>query len=159
MLSLRGAMIPAEIILSSKTYHDMIKEPNIQREINTGKEPLSALESHFATPISIQEDNTDVLIAKELFPNPCPVCGRRIPFLREMIERLESSSTDNKVNCPLGHRYEGTIKIYYLNIFQTPPPETKTVQNCPQCGSRNIQYLSQTDIFCLDCEWDNLKRI
>ena len=158
MLSLKGAMIPAEIILSPDTYQNVMTDPTIQKEIKAGKDALSVLKGYFATPITIKEENTDVIIAKELFPNPCPICGQRLPFLREMLERIEAGIT-NKVHCPLGHRYDGKIKIYYLNIFQTQPSETKAVQTCPQCGSHRIQYLSPTDVFCLDCAWDNLKRI
>lgn len=159
MLSLRGQMIPTEIILSPELYQSIIDEQNMSR--NTGEENTRLmLENHFSIPISIREEDTDMIIAKELFPNPCPVCGRRIPFLREMIERLESCSVD-RVSCPLGHRYEGQIKIYHLNILQQKEESSKSedVETCPACGSENIQHLSPTDVFCFDCEWDNLKSI
>ncbi|MCZ6675677.1 MAG: hypothetical protein O7E52_00310 [Candidatus Poribacteria bacterium] len=151
-------MIPAEVVLSPETYQKIVEESNIQQEIRTGKDPVSVLRNYFSIPITIREENADLIIAKELFPNPCPVCGRRIPFLREMIERIESRSI-KRIRCPLGHRYEGEIKVYYLNIFQEDQTDPKAVQTCPQCGSKNVQYLSQTDVFCLNCEWDNLKLI
>ena len=152
-------MVPVQIIFSPETYQKIINEHDIQQGIDTEAEVRSTLESHFSIPIIIKEEDTDVIIAKELYPNPCPICGRRIPFLREMIQHLESRST-NRVRCPLGHRYEGRIKIYHVNILQqTDESDSESVQTCPQCGSQNIQYLSQTDVFCLDCEWDNLNLI
>ena len=155
MLSLRGAMVPTEIILSSKTYEEIVAEQNLL-ELDTDGNTRLMLEHHFSIPISIRDENTDVITAKELYPDRCPICGRRIPFLREMIERLESRAT-NKIRCPLGHRYEGQIKIYYLNILQMEeqPQESETIETCPECDSKNIQYLGPSEVFCLDCEWDN----
>ncbi|MDE0297358.1 MAG: hypothetical protein OXN17_01830 [Candidatus Poribacteria bacterium] len=155
MLSLRGAMVPTEIILSSKTYEQIVAEQEIAEE-DTEESTRLILETHFSIPILIREENTDVITAKELYPDRCPICGRRIPFLREMIERLESRAT-NKVRCPLGHRYEGEIKMYYLNIFQMEEMREKSerIESCPICGSNDIQYLGPREVFCLDCEWDN----
>ena len=151
-------MIPAEIVLSPETHQKIVEESNLHQGLEAKKDPVSALKGAFSIPITIREDNTDIIVVKGLYPNPCPVCGRRIPFLREMIERIESRSI-KRIRCPLGHRYEGEIKVYYLNIFQENQSEAETVQVCPQCGSENVQKLSPTDIFCLDCEWDNLKHI
>lgn len=155
MLSLRGAMVPTEIVLSPKTYKKIVSEQDIA-EGDTENDTRLVLEHHFSIPILIRDENTDVITAKELFPDRCPICGRRIPFLREMIERLESRAT-NKVRCPLGHRYEGEIKMYYLNIFQIEVKREKSerVEVCPACGSKDIQYLGPREAFCLDCEWDN----
>ena len=152
-------MIPTEIILSPGTYQTIIDEQNIQRD-KVEADILLMLKNHFSIPVVIREENTDVIVAKELYPNPCPVCGRRIPFLREMIDRLESRPA-NKIRCPLGHRYDGQIKVYYLNILQKTGEnlKSKTIEVCPACGSKNIQHLSPTDVFCFDCEWDNLKGI
>ena len=151
-------MIPAEIVLSSETHQKIVEESNFQPGREAKKDPVSALKGAFSIPITIREEDTDIIVVKGLYPNPCPVCGRRIPFLREMIERIESRSV-KRIRCPLGHRYEGEIKVYYLNIFQEAQSEAKAIEVCPQCGSENVQNLSQTDIFCLDCEWDNLKYI
>ena len=155
MLSLRGAMVPTEIVLSPKTYKKIVSEQDIA-EGDTENDTRLVLEHHFSIPILIRDENTDVITAKELFPDRCPICGRRIPFLREMIERLEFRAT-NKVRCPLGHRYEGEIKMYYLNIFQIEVKREKSerVEVCPACGSKDIQYLGPREAFCLDCEWDN----
>ena len=158
MSSFKGQLIPVEIVLSPETYRNIVEESDIQQEVGIGKDSVSLLGNYLSIPITIREEDTNVIIAKELFPNPCPICGRRIPFLREMIERIESRSI-KRIRCPLGHRYEGEIKIYHLNIFQENRVEAKAVQTCPQCGSGNVQALSKTDIFCLDCEWDNLKLI
>ncbi len=151
-------MIPAEIVLSSDTHQKIVEESKAQQEIGTGKDPVSVLKGYLSIPITIREADTDIIVVKGLYPNRCPVCGRHIPFLREMIERIESHSI-KRIRCPLGHRYEGEIKIYHLNIFQEEQSETGAAQICPQCGSENVQNLSQTDVFCLDCEWDNLKHI
>ena len=155
VLSLRGAMVPTEIILSPETYDKIVSEQEIT-EGDTENDIRLLLEDHFSIPILIRDENTDVITAKELYPDRCPVCGRRIPFLREMIERLESRAT-NKVRCPLGHRYEGEIKMYYLNIFQIEEKreESERVEVCLECGSKDIQYLGPREVFCLDCEWDN----
>ena len=157
-LSFRGEMIPAEIVLSPETHQKIVEESNCQPGLETKKDPVSVLKGAFSIPNTIREEDTDIIVVKGLYPNPCPICGRRIPFLREMIERIESRSI-KRIRCPLGHRYEGEIKVYYLNIFQEHQSEAKAIQVCPQCGSENVQNLSQTDIFCLDCEWDNLKYI
>ena len=148
-------MVPTEIILSPETYDKIVSEQEIT-EGDTENDIRLLLEDHFSIPILIRDENTDVITAKELYPDRCPVCGRRIPFLREMIERLESRAT-NKVRCPLGHRYEGEIKMYYLNIFQIEEKreESERVEVCLECGSKDIQYLGPREVFCLDCEWDN----
>ena len=148
-------MVPTEIILSPKTYERIVAEQDIT-EGDTENGTRLALENHFLIPVLIREENADIIAVKELYPDRCPVCGRRIPFLREMIERLESRAT-NKVRCPLGHRYEGEIKMYYLNIFQMEEKreESERVEACPKCGSKDIQYLGPREVFCLDCEWDN----
>ena len=155
MLSLRGAMVPTEIVLSPKTYEKIVAEQDIT-EGDTKDSTRLVLEHHFSVPIFIREENADVITTKELYPDRCPICGRRIPFLREMIERLESRAA-NKVRCPFGHRYEGEIKMYYLNIFQMEEQrdESERVEACPECGSKDIQYLGPHEVFCLDCEWDN----
>lgn len=159
VFSLRGSMTPAQIVFSPETYQEIINQQNIQQAINAEIDVRQMLERHFSMPIAIREENSDVIITKELYPNPCPICGCRIPFLREIIERLETHPT-RRIRCPRGHRYEGEIKIYYLNILQkTNPLKSKTQPTCPQCRSQNIQHLSQTDLFCLDCEWDNLLKI
>ena len=147
--------MPTEIILSPKTFEKIVTGQDLA-EGDSEKVTRLALEQHFSVPVLIRDENTDVITAKELYPDRCPVCGRRIPFLREVIERLESRAT-NKVRCPLGHRYEGEIKMYYLNIFQVEEKqeESERVEVCPECGSKEIQYLGPREVFCLDCEWDN----
>jgi len=154
MLSLRGAMVPTEIVLSPKTCEGISAEQNVPGA-GTESNMRLMLEHRFSIPISIRDQDTDVIIVKELYPDRCPICGRGIPFLREMINRLESRCT-KKIRCPLGHRYEGQIKIYYLNILQMEEPaqESKSIETCPECDSRNIQHLGPSEVFCLDCEWD-----
>ena len=159
VFSLRGAMAPAQIIFSPETYQEIINQQVVRQAINAESDVRQMLERHFSTPIAIREENSDVIITKELYPNPCPICGCRIPFLRELIERIESQPT-RRIRCPRGHRYEGEIKTYYLNIRHDPNPlKSKARPTCPQCGSQKIQKLSHTDFFCLDCEWDNLLQI
>ena len=156
VFSLRGAMAPAQIIFSPDTYQEIINQQNVRQAINAETNVRQMLERHFSMPVAIRKENSDVIVTKELYPNPCPICGCRIPFLHEIIERLETQPT-RRIRCPRGHRYEGEIKTYYLNIRQeTNPLKSKASPTCPQCGSQNIQNLSQTELFCLDCEWDNL---
>lgn len=156
--SFRGQLIPAEVVVSQETYTNIVSELNIKNEAEQGPDVLAMLRCYLSVPVVVRTENTDVIVAKELFPNPCPVCGRRIPFLREMIERIESRVI-KRIRCPLGHRYEGEIKIYYLDIYHKESPPPKPLERCPCCGSENLQPLSQTDVFCVDCEWDNLKRM
>ena len=99
-------MIPAEIVLSPETHQKIVEESNFQPGLEAKKDPVSALKGAFSIPITIREEDTDIIVVKGLYPNPCPICGRRIPFLREMIERIESRSI-KRIRCPLGHRYEG----------------------------------------------------
>lgn len=117
------------------------------------------LEHHLALAVSIRSENTDLVIVKELVPNPsnpCPVCHRRLTFLRELIERFESDDA-KLIRCPMGHRYPGLLKVYYLNIFQQDEGNEmkKSVTACPECGNKNIQYLGPEEMFCLDCDWDS----
>ena len=65
MLSLRGAMVPTEIILSPKTYERIVSEQDIT-EGDTENDTRLELEQHFSIPILIREENTDVITAKEL---------------------------------------------------------------------------------------------
>ena len=148
-------MVPTKITLSPDTCEKIVVEQDIT-EGDAEKDKRQALEQHFLIPVAIQEENTDIITVKELYPDRCPACGRRIPFLREMIERLESGAA-NKVRCPLGHRYEGEIKLYHLNIFHSEErrEESRRIEVCPNCGSKDIQYLGPREAFCLDCEWDN----
>ncbi len=159
VFSLRGAMVPAQIIFSPETYQEIINQQNVRHAINAKVDVRQMLERHLSMPVAIREENSDVIITKELYPNPCPIRGCRIPFIREIIDRLETHPT-RRIRCPRGHRFEGEIKTYYLNIRpQSNPLKSKARPTCPQCGSQNIQNLSQMDLFCLDCEWDNLHQI
>ena len=94
-------MIPAEIVLSPETHQKIVEESNLQPGLEAKRDPVSALKGAFSIPITIREEDTDIIVVKGLYPNPCPICGRRIPFLREMIERIESRSI-KRIRCPLG---------------------------------------------------------
>ena len=56
MLSLRGAMVPTEIILSLQTYEEIVAEQNIL-EADTESNTRLMLEHHFSIPISIREES------------------------------------------------------------------------------------------------------
>ena len=147
-------MLATEVVLSPQSYTKAVSE---LAEI-LGYEGVSHLQlaHHLALTVSIQQENTDLIVLKELTPNPCPVCHRRLTFLRETIDRFESDSA-HQIRCPMGHRYPGALKIYYLNIFQHSAARKieKPIKVCPECKGKNIQYLGEDTMFCLDCDWDS----
>lgn len=147
-------MIPTEVVLSSQSYAKVVSE----LAETLGYEGISHLQlaHHLALAVSIQQENTDLVVLKELTPNPCPICHRRLTFLRETIDRFESDNS-NQIRCSMGHRYPGELKVYYLSIFQHNVADEleKPVKVCPECNGKNIQYLGSDTMFCLDCDWDN----
>ncbi len=148
-----GTLVPTEIVLSAESYSQIVKELSEK----LGTQGLSHLQvaHHLALPLSIEQENTDLVILKELIPNPCPICHHRLTFLRETIERFEKD-TSHLVRCPMGHRYQGELKVYALSLFQGEVVDIeKPIKVCPECGSENIQYLGPQVMFCLDCDWDS----
>lgn len=147
-------MIPTEVVLSPQSYAKLVSE--LAEKL--GRPGISHLQvaHHLGLSVSIQQENTDLIVLKELTPNPCPVCHRRLTFLRETMERFENDSSD-LIRCPMGHRYQGVLKVYYLNILQHGKREEseKSIKICPECGGKNIQYLGPQAMFCLDCDWDS----
>ena len=144
-------MVPTSVVLSPESY------AAVQHEKREAENDSSLSLSHLlALPVSVRPENTDIVVVKELVPNPCPICHHRLRFLREMIEHFEDDDT-KLIRCPLGHRYPGQMKIYHLNILQAEEnPETeKGITACPTCGSESIQYLGPMEMFCLDCDWDS----
>lgn len=147
-------MIPTEVVLSPQSYAKLVSE--LAEKL--GSQGISHLQlaHHLALPISIQQENTDLVVLKELTPNSCPICHCRLTFLRETIERFEKDSSD-LIRCPMGHRYPGVLKVYYLNILQHGETDEieKPIKVCPECKGENIQYLGPQVMFCLDCDWDS----
>jgi len=157
LINLKGSIIPVQVILSPETYEQLLEDQTIRSLMRHGFDPKVAIEDIFSIPFKIREEDTDVIIAKELFPDRCPICGRRILAVRQIIRKLENNLI-NKVVCPSGHRFDCEIRAYCLNIYKVEE-ERKGPAKCPNCGSTNLQYLSPTEAFCLDCDWDNLKVI
>lgn len=147
-------MIPTEVVLSPQSYAKLVSE--LAEKLGSQGVSHLQLAHHLALPVSIQQENTDLVVLKELTPNPCPICHRRLTFLRETIERFEKDSSD-LIRCPMGHRYPGVLKVYYLNILQHGETDEieKPIKVCPECSSKNIQYLGPKVMFCLDCDWDS----
>lgn len=147
-------MVPTAVVLSPENYAEVLAE--LLETAESESDGALGLEHQLALPVSVQSEDTDIVVVKELVPNPCPICHHPLKFLRELIERFENEET-NLIRCPLGHRYSGVMKIYHLNIFQqSEKPETvKIVNECPTCGGKNIQYLGPAEMFCLDCDWDS----
>ena len=147
-------MIPTEVVLSPQSYAKLVSELTGK----LGSPGISHLQvsHHLALSVSIQQENTDLIVLKELTPNPCPVCHRRLTFLRETMERFENDRSD-LIRCPMGHRYPGVLKVYYLNILRHGERDEteKPIKMCPECGSKKIQYLGPKTMFCLDCDWDS----
>jgi hypothetical protein len=154
LISLKGSIIPVKVILSSETYEQLLEDKTIHSLIRHGFDPKVAIRDIFSIPFEIQEENTDIIVAKELFPDRCPICGRRIVAVSQIIKKLEENLI-NKAICPSGHRFDCKVRVYYLNIYRVKE-EKRGPGKCPKCGSANIQYLSPTEAFCLDCDWDNL---
>ena len=148
-------MVPTSVVLSPESYKKVVAE--LLETTEAENDEVQRLEHQLGLPpISVRSDDTDIVIVKELVPNPCPVCHHPLKFLRELIERFENEET-NLIRCPLGHRYTGKMKVYHLNIFQpSEKPETVgEITACPTCGSEKIQYLGPAEMFCLDCDWDS----
>ena len=147
-------MIPTEVVLSPQSYAEVVSK----LAETLGSESISHLQlaHHLALTVSIQQENTDLVVLKELSPNPCPICHRRLTFLRETMDRFESDGSQ-QIRCSMGHRYPGELKVYYLDIFQNTVgiEVEKPVKVCPECQGENIQYLSANVMFCLDCDWDS----
>ena len=40
--------------------------------------------------------------------------------------------------------------------LKTPPTADTVFEECPHCGSVNVQNLAEDSWFCLDCDWDTL---
>ena len=147
-------MVPTAVVLSPESYAKVVAE-RLEASDSETSEPLS-LENQLSLPISVRSKDTDIIVVKELVPNPCPICHHPLKFLRELIERFESEET-KQIRCPLGHRYSGVMKVYHLNIYQQSESleSVNKVTECPTCGSKKIQYLGPTEMFCLDCDWDS----
>ncbi len=147
-------MVPTAVVLSPESYAKVVAERLEASDAETS-EPLS-LENQLSLPISVRSKDTDIIVVKELVPNPCPICHHPLKFLRELIERFESEES-KQIRCPLGHRYSGVMKVYHLNIYQQSESSESVnkVTECPTCGSKRIQYLGPTEMFCLDCDWDS----
>ncbi len=147
-------MVPTAVVLSPENYAEVLAE--LLETSEAESDGALRIEHQLALPVSVQSEDTDIIVVKELVPNPCPICHHPLKFLRELIERFENEET-NLIRCPLGHRYSGMMKIYHLNIFQQSenPETTQKVTECPTCGGKNIQYLGPAEMFCLDCDWDS----
>ena len=147
-------MIPTELVLSPQSYAKIVSE--LAEKLGAQGVSHLQLAHHLALTVSIQEEDTDLVIVKELTPNPCPVCQHRLTFLRETMERFTDNSS-NLIRCPMGHRYPGELKVYYLSIFQDGAiaEKEKPIKVCPECQGNHIQYLGADVMFCLDCDWDS----
>ncbi len=147
-------MVPTTVVLSPESYAKVVTERLESSESQDGES--LRLESQLSLPVTVRSENTDIIVVKELVPNPCPICHHPLKFLRELIERFESEET-KQIRCPLGHRYSGVMKVYHLNIYQQSESleSVNKVTECPTCGSKKIQYLGPSEMFCLDCDWDS----
>ncbi len=147
-------MVPTSVILSPESY--TIVEVEYLETLQEESEKTSTLEQQLGLPISVRSEDTDIVVVKELVPNPCPICHHPLKFLRELIDRFENEES-NQIRCPLGHRYSGILKVYHLNIFQRSENAEieHKITECPKCHRHNIQYLGPTEMFCLDCDWDS----
>ncbi|RKU26343.1 hypothetical protein C6497_13690 [Candidatus Poribacteria bacterium] len=147
-------MVPTSVILSPESYEkvvaEILKSPKGHNPDNSKAENQLAL-----PPLSVRSEDTDIVVVKELVPNPCPICHHQLKFLREMIERFEREGS-NIIRCPLGHRYSGMMKVYHLNIIRESESEDMNdITECPSCNSNRIQCLGPSEMFCLDCDWDS----
>ncbi len=148
-------MVPTAVVLSPESYAEVVAEFLERSEAESDE--THKLECQLGLPpISVQLEDTDIVVVKELVPNPCPICHHPLKFLRELIERFENEET-NLIRCPLGHRYSGIMKVYHLNIFQQSEEREamEKIAECPACGGKKIQYLGPAEMFCLDCDWDS----
>lgn len=156
MLSLRGGgIVPTALRLSRKSCSQLLDEEAL--DPGTQGEPARVLEELIGLRVELTEEQTDVIVAKELFPERCPQCGEHVAAVPVLLNRVERQGF---IRCSSGHVYEPEVHILYLNVFQqhSAPIKRQELDVCPECGGKNVQHLSDTDAFCLDCEWDNMKR-
>ena len=157
MMSFRGGgIVPVALNLSQETCLRLLEE----EALNPGSHgnPAVILEEMIGLHVEIVRENADVIVAKEVFPDRCPTCGENITSAPILLHRVERQGY---IRCSNGHIYEPEVRVLYLNIFheRNSSRQRNRLQRCPQCGSKNLQYLSDTDAFCLDCDWDNMKEI
>lgn len=145
-------MIPTEVVLSRESYAEIVAA--LSETLRSARITESQVALHLALEVTVRERNTDALIVKELVPNPCPVCHRRLTFLREAITRFESDDR-SLIRCQMGHRYRGQLRVFQISIREGVREAEKTVKICPDCGSESIQYLGPAEMLCLDCDWDS----
>ena len=145
-------MIPTEVVLSQESYAEIVAA--LSETLRSARITESQVALHLALEVTVRERNTDALIVKELVPNPCPVCHRRLTFLREAIARFESDDR-SLIRCQMGHRYRGQLRVFQISIREGVREAEKTVKICPECGSESIQYLGPAEMLCLDCDWDS----
>lgn len=145
-------MIPTEVVLSQESYAEIVAA--LSETLRSARVTESQVALHLALEVTVRERNTDALIVKELVPNPCPVCHRRLTFLREAITRFENDDR-SLIRCQMGHRYRGQLRVFQISIREGVREAEKTVKICPECGSESIQYLGPAEMLCLDCDWDS----
>ncbi len=157
ILSLRGGgIVPISLRLSQDTCYQLLEEETLIPDSPEGF--ARVLEEMIGLDIEIVEEHTDVIVAKEIFPDRCPTCGENVAAASVLLRRTQQQGY---IRCSNGHTYKPEVRILYLNIFQKPSDDMRNshLEVCPQCNSKNLQYLRDTDAFCLDCEWYNMKRM
>jgi len=152
-------ILPGKLLLTSQTFQLLLMDDYAQSLMKKGNHPAIAIREIFNLEFEI--GHCDMIIGKGIVPEKCPICSRplltchgTIYNLVPVIKFLESvGKRASTLAC--GHLVEIGVKEYHIS-FEPPLGTEAKIIVCPKCGGK-IKYLTATEAFCLDCDWDNLK--
>ena len=151
-------ILPEKILLTPQTFQLLLMDEHVQSLMKRGNHPAIAIRETFH--LEFEVGDCDMIIGKGISPEKCPVCLRLLLTCHGMIYNLEpvikflEVAGKRKSILACGHLVEIGVKEYRIPL-DLSDSETK-ITVCPECGGK-IKYLTATEAFCLDCDWDNLK--
>ncbi len=150
-------ILPQQVMLTGETFKGLLKDELVQRLIEKGNHPITAVTNSLGLPVEIGGKNE--ILGKGFIPSRCPKCGRpifnprvRITDVAKIIRYLERFGRQEMI-CTCGHSFALDVEEKRLEIDMEG---ISTMTKCPRCGGE-IRFLSSTEAFCLNCGWDNLK--
>jgi hypothetical protein len=151
-------ILPQKLLLASQTFRRLLTDEYVQHLMKKGNHPAIAIRKIFHLEFEIAD--CDMIIGKGISPEKCPICSRPLLVchgviynLASAIEFLETAGARTSI-LACGHPVKIGVKEYRTSV-DFSDAETK-ITVCPKCGGK-IKYLTATEAFCLDCDWDNLK--
>ncbi len=153
-------ILPKALLLTPQTFKLVLADEKIKHLLKQGNHPAIAIRKTFH--LEFEVSSSDVIIGKGVYPKKCPfcfnpllMCHGKIYNLASAIQSLESVGI-GRVLLACGHITEVSVKEYSIPLDYPRLDSEEKCTVCPQCGGK-IKYLTETDAFCLDCDWDNLK--